>query len=55
MVRTTLEGSYRARIKYTAGNETTRCGASTFYPRPQNGEKNINQVRALPDACGIAL
>ncbi|MDR2932912.1 MAG: hypothetical protein LBV27_07370, partial [Oscillospiraceae bacterium] len=33
-----------------AGIETTRCGASTFYSRPQNREKVIITMRALCDA-----
>ncbi|MDR2932794.1 MAG: hypothetical protein LBV27_06765, partial [Oscillospiraceae bacterium] len=36
----------------TAGIETTRCGASTFYSRPQNREKTIITMRALCGARG---
>jgi hypothetical protein len=40
-VRFDGERLYRARIVCTAGIEMTRCGASTFYPRPQNREKTL--------------
>ncbi|MDR2933060.1 MAG: hypothetical protein LBV27_08135 [Oscillospiraceae bacterium] len=39
----------------TAGIETTRCGASTFYSRPQNREKVIITMRALCDAREVAI